>query len=495
VQSRIRARAQVRGIRLAGVAATWLCLILCGSPSGAGEISGANRLEVWVEDSLGAAAYLNKLDVHYQTEKWLVGARLEYDEESIWDPERGTELIRRYAEYSDDGFTIRGGNFYTTFGRGLLFRAMEEDEVRLDRDVDGLLGTVAYRGIEGQGFIGRPRNDITYQRDDVLSGLDLDYSLAGPLRIGGGYVRLDASGDLQEEYQRPIEELAGGRLQFTHGILDAYFEGVQRIRRGERDPRGGWSGLTDSQGRDGEAYYGSVTLGIPGYVLLLEGKEYDRFDFAYATPPPANKDGAPINNGVDERGLGLILTASPAADLTFDGNGSYGESSSDEDGAQRLAWGGTLRKDWWGKGAVQVGADYVKEDSLITTTGYWLREYGGPTWNLSYYLSEMMSVTFKGHLYDRTDDEVDYTEFSSDITLSHASGKSLTFSMIRASEPLPHYEMGDAWYLVQFAWALGYSHELTVKVGEERGGITCSGGVCRWEEPFTGVRLEFVSRL
>ncbi len=471
------------------------------SKAAAGEISGANRLEVWVDDSLRAAAYLSKFDVQYQSDNWLVGARFEYDEESIWDPDRGAEITRRYAEYGDETFTLRGGNYYATFGRGLLLRAMEEDEVRLDRDMDGLHGMVSYRGLEGQGFVGRPRNDITYERDDMLSGLDAAYQLAGPLRVGGGYVRLDAGdppgepGSDSDDYRRPIEELAGGRIQFTHGIFDVYFEGAQRIRRGERNPRGGWTGLTGSKPKEGEAYYGAVTVGIPGYVLLLEGKNYERFDFDYSTPPPVNKDGAPLNNADDEQGFGAVLTASPTTDITLDGNASYAESGDDHDGAERTAAGLTIRKDWWGKGSIQIGGEYVKEDSLAVTTGYWLREYAGPSLEVSYYLTDMMSVAFKGHLYDRTDDDVEYTEVTSDITLSHASGKSITFSIISASEELPHYEMGDTWYLVQLAWSLGYSHELTVKIGEERGGITCSGGVCRYEEPFEGVRIELMSRL
>ena len=40
----------------------------------------------------------------------------------------------------------------------------------------------------------------------------------------------------------------------------------------------------------------------------------------------------------------------------------------------------------------------------------------------------------------------------------------------------------------------GYDHDLKLKIGDERGGVTCSGGVCHYEPPFSGVRLEFNSR-
>jgi hypothetical protein len=35
---------------------------------------------------------------------------------------------------------------------------------------------------------------------------------------------------------------------------------------------------------------------------------------------------------------------------------------------------------------------------------------------------------------------------------------------------------------------------LRVRVGAERGGYTCSGGVCREEEPFTGIKATLISR-
>jgi hypothetical protein len=33
-----------------------------------------------------------------------------------------------------------------------------------------------------------------------------------------------------------------------------------------------------------------------------------------------------------------------------------------------------------------------------------------------------------------------------------------------------------------------------VRLGAERGGYTCSGGVCRFESPFRGVKAQLISR-
>jgi len=34
---------------------------------------------------------------------------------------------------------------------------------------------------------------------------------------------------------------------------------------------------------------------------------------------------------------------------------------------------------------------------------------------------------------------------------------------------------------------------LRVRIGAERGGYTCSGGVCRFESPFRGAKVQLIS--
>jgi hypothetical protein len=450
---------------------------------------------VWVEDSLGAASYLNRFDIQYASGSWLVGARLETDEESWWDEERGTEILRRFAEYSSEQLLLRGGSFYATIGRGLVFRAMEDEEVRIDRDVDGVYGSVNWRGLEAQALAGRPRNDETHLRDDFVSAVDLMIAAGPALRLGGAYARLDAAEgdeDFEEIQGRPpLEEIVGGRLQFTHGPIDAMVEGAQRMIRGGNDPRGGWE---SSSAEDGHAWYGSVSVGTLGYVLLLEGKHYLDFDAPYVTPPPVNYEGRPINDGFDERGLGLTFTVSPSPELTFEGNGSWAEAS--DGSADRGAARAIARREWWGRGALQIGGEWTREKGL---EGHDEREYYGPMLEASYYLDPTTSLQLVGHVYARRDSllgELDeYTEVQTDLTLSQAATRSLTLSMIWASNPVSEFGNEDLWLSLQLSWTFGYNHDLLIKVGEERGGIVCSGGVCHYEPPFAGVRVELVSRL
>jgi hypothetical protein len=460
-------------------------------------ISACNRLEVWVEDSLRASAYLNQFDLLYMGEKWNVGARLEMDEEKWWDPERETKLVRRYAEYHDELLGMRAGTYYATFGRGLVLRAMEDVDVRVDRDIDGIYGSIDWKKLHGQAVLGHPRSDRSSKRTNVLAGGDAEVEALPGLFLGGAYIRKDAQNDAAAEdldqLGRPaLEECAGGRVNWVHGLLDVYLEGAKRMPRAADDPHGGW---TWTSAEDGYAWYGSLNVGVTGYTVLLEGKDYLRYDVDYATPPPVNQAGQPLNSAIDERGGAVLVTASPSDDLTIEAAGSYADGR-DEPG-KRSDTLGSIRKDWWGQGSLKVGGEWIKEEEIESHV---LREHAGPILDVSYYVAEQASVILHGSLFSWTNhyrgtESQDYNEITTDLTLSLGESRSATLSVIKATEEITEFAGDDMWTSVALTWGFGHNHDLMIKFGQERGGIVCSSGICIYEPPFTGVRMVLSSRL
>jgi hypothetical protein len=51
------------------------------------------------------------------------------------------------------------------------------------------------------------------------------------------------------------------------------------------------------------------------------------------------------------------------------------------------------------------------------------------------------------------------------------------------------------WPVVGGTYRIGDAHTLGLQYGSERGGVVCTGGVCRYINPFTGVRLSIISKL
>ncbi|MCK4413361.1 MAG: hypothetical protein KAY32_07455 [Candidatus Eisenbacteria sp.] len=462
-----------------------------------GGLSGGNHIRVWIEDPDREASYLNQFDLQFTRGAWTVAARLEFDEEERLDPESSLGIRRRYAEYHGDAATLRAGTFYATFGRGLLLRSEEDETVRIDRDLDGVHGTLHWRTMEGQAFVGQPRNDDTHERDDLLSGAEMNLRLRPRLRIGAGYVRMDTRDEEASEAHesdlapgKPVEELFGGHIEWSHGILDAALEGARRLVWGTRDAREGWIGI---DGEHGHAFYGSVALGVPGYSWLIEGKHYDRFDAPYSTLPPVNSDGQPINDGRDEYGAGVTLLASQG-DVTYETAWSY--ATADDEPGERLAAEGSLRRDWWGRGALELGAEWIEETELESHS---YRSYAGPLLEATYYLGPEVSLEFHGKFFAWTNEvrgsqRQQYNETTADLSLSFGASRAVTLSVLTASDPVVEYENDDTWISLELAWGFGYSQDLKIKIGDERGGVVCSGGICHYEPPFSGVRFELVSR-
>jgi hypothetical protein len=55
------------------------------------------------------------------------------------------------------------------------------------------------------------------------------------------------------------------------------------------------------------------------------------------------------------------------------------------------------------------------------------------------------------------------------------------------------YKGETSWPVVEAVWSITDRNMLRVRVGAERGGYTCSGGVCREEAPFNGIKAQLIS--
>ncbi|MBA7595212.1 hypothetical protein ES703_02173 [subsurface metagenome] len=64
---------------------------------------------------------------------------------------------------------------------------------------------------------------------------------------------------------------------------------------------------------------------------------------------------------------------------------------------------------------------------------------------------------------------------------------------IRNKEVLLESE-GTEWKVIELRWDISDSHTLNIMAGSEKGGLICSGGVCRIEEPFEGIKINLLSR-
>src|SRR5690349_11851306 len=76
-------------------------------------------------------------DVRLFVNDFMFGARYEYDDPIEFG--KGTKGIsRRFVEFKKEGFTVRAGNYYDVFSKGLTFNAFESRPIGFNTEMDGV---------------------------------------------------------------------------------------------------------------------------------------------------------------------------------------------------------------------------------------------------------------------------------------------------------------------------------------------------------------------
>ena len=99
---------------------------------------------------------------------------------------------------------------------------------------------------------------------------------------------------------------------------------------------------------------------------------------------------------------------------------------------------------------------------------------------------------------DGTRPSVDKRTLNDIITLQYSFNPLITFGGLAdfsiQYENMP-YHIEDSWFQGFVSLRLGGSHTLLTSFGSERGGINCTGGICRVVPPFKGLRLSLTSQI
>jgi len=256
-------------------------------------------------------------------------------------------------------------------------------------------------------------------------------------------------------------------------------------------------------GRDkGLGYYLSATAAVSGYSLLGEYMDYDKLGYPAAAyhfndPPTPIKSGVAIDRGVDEKGFGVTATATPLSPLYLEAN--YGRLYRHKDSLTGVV-------EWEGKSRYSLGSDWtfeakfnhmVQENIELHVAG---RKTDKPTITVNYLLGQStfqlegeynFVVEDTGHL------AVPWKYHETALSLSYGIGEALLFTVGWQGVDMKlerRYNGQQSWPMFETVWSITERNVLRVRIGAERGGYTCSGGVCRFEAPFKGVKAQLISR-
>lgn len=495
----------------------WLVVLTCSAAAAAElSFSGVNRAEFWAFQENWATQAEDKLDLNvgFGDFQGQLGF-FTYEPSKPWDAVRKPLRLFDYSlAYSPEQLEVLYGKFFQTFGKGLALRAYSDDDFRHYKSLHGLRGTMHLpRQTELVLLAGRLR-DVFFQEnayktinvsdttDQVLGGdvssqpLSWDGGewLAGNLNLGGRYVRVNRA---QDPTPRAFTELAGGNLSTLVGPVELYGEACWRL--GTKPGIGG---------RDkGFGYYGSATVAFSGFSILGQVMDYDKIGFPtgvyhYNDPPTPIKSGVALDRGVDERGFGLVVTGSPAGQLYVEGN--FGRLYRHDDSSAGV-------EEWEGKSRYSAGTDWTFEGSFNhmlqenVELGTCRRAVDKPVAHANYLLGEHtfgLEVEY-AFVSERPTDTTaapgpyPWQYHESAVAVSYGYGEALTFTLGWQGvdkKLAKRYDNETSWPVLEAVWSITQRNMLRVRLGAERGGYTCSGGVCRFEAPFRGAKVQLISR-
>ena len=424
---------------------------------------------------------------------------------------------KRFIEFKHKYLTIRGGNFYRSWGQGLFFGATELVELNFDSGLDGVLIESSYGSLDAALYRG-VEADISDDFREAAEGTWLSYRLPQDIRIGGSFSHLD------EGPRHPVIDRSGIEAEADLDIGSLY--AVYTADRLDSEPE-----------KNHHAFYGTASVYGFGWALFAEYRNYNLF--TYNDPSAANTysqqpslqyppTGMPeatmylldrhprLNHWENEVGYQLEMTLSRNewnlsvnfCQLSERENDGLIPVFKEQYSPYQAMFIHLKRDPFTGERFALQGG--FQEDVEFTSTalgGYsnWFKRIGlGGLYERE--VGSRISLTCElqlAHVDDVTRDEVSWDEYfaltftrSPELTITGIIERSDSESEIGGLKWQKELPGGRAryWPSGEISLNLFERHQIRLFVGHERGGLRCTGGVCRWVNPFKGVKINFISQ-
>ena len=485
-------------------------------------------------------AAINRLNLTL-SKNYLMGG-IRYDTEAYFEKDQYRVkylLEKAFVQYENHGLFLRGGDFYTNMGNGLLLSVLKRDEFGMDNTIRGGIaqygdagGYVELRALggfinEGDDLSFKPerteQEEPDFDEQDTVYGGQMELGKPGwgflELRgLAGALQPNESIGAIDLEEEDPFQLFAvGGRwLNFgDHGSFRGEYAWYE-IEDRKKD--------VDSIELEGRAAYGALNLDFYPVTFLFEGQDYYHFNFPYAEPPILEFEKQTFGHAPDREdiigGRGYMEIFIPGIEVSVHGNyyraarhervpdelaGHY-DATDEKDAEETGEWiehsYGGVEKIFDGGAYVMAGGGYREEHEA--PEGRWAHgEFDGG-----------VPITSKHELTI----EARYKDFYQ--TTGFFKGEQYgTWSASPAWNYSPYmsltgrYEFSDEPAVASGVVGAGqtdeddndyWSGELTVHAGQHvdmkffygsvKGGLLCSGGVCQQVPAFEGLKADLTLR-
>jgi len=427
-----------------------------------------------------------------------------------WFPSLPASLVESltYVDYTiayrKTPVNIQYGRFYTTFGRGLCLNQYLDEDFRVDNSLSGIKTEIEIYKSKFTMLIGKPRNiffeenkyKIKNDLTDQIGGVNLDVGLIPKTALGGRYVRINTRNDLDPS---AFTELYGGNLGASLGPFEAY--GEYAMQKGCYPVYGGRL--------SGKGYLTTASFSIPRLGIVGQYMDFDSLGFPYGAtyrynePPNPIKAGIGVTRGVDEKGYGGTITFTPIDILS--GEASHNRLFTHDKNAGVYETVGKLIGHPNDRMEILAQTEYIIRDKIeaIVLSGQtvsYKKQEVKPMLELTYDLGSFyVEASFEMGRYTVEALALKSTYMDQDVSIAVGKPEFMVLTLKYGWRDRTPYWLIDkitrekSWPLVELSWDISNRHNLRILAGAMRGGVICTGGVCRFEVPFKGIRLTMTS--
>ncbi len=434
---------------------------------------------LWKE---GTERFLSEGDFGLYGQGWSVGGRVySLQNKLLFATNVSFDLLQRFVAIETESFEARAGSFYSAEGRGLAWASVRDEQVALDRWLEGAQVKFRKGPFEAEAFSGVKRELYYYTLSDDSTHPVRGFraGLSGFLgELGATYLRRQAilfDTTLVSVYQ-------GGFGALRLGPLELYGEAV----RGKLQVEDWWLAGDSTPDTTTLSWYASVNLGFKGFSLLGELKEYHLLQNGVNLPPPVNTYGVYATPQLDERGHGLTARwrVGPAS---FAAGRYY---SADTSARHRVEENTATLDLYTPRWQLKMGFTHALLDSVMEEEGVGYvarRTERWPRGELTLIPWRALSITLGSDLWLRQDDTLSYRDTELRLGLGWGPWGTITFKRQTRST-------GGKWQGVELAARLDQGLDLLAFYGSQQGKMVCSGGICRYEPEFEGFKVLILAR-
>jgi len=448
---------------------------------------------------------LNQIDLTLTGGPFLLGMRL--DTNLDFSPmEEEFSLAKRFLEVDRKNFNLRAGDFYYSVGRGLLFSVLKTFEKEgleyiIDTTIDGGKVAFNYGPFSTEffgGWIEREKSSDEEDKifDKILGGtLGWRYKNFANLKFNFLHSRLE-KGWLSGNKNVSMESISLDVPNISEKAkLYGEFSLVQKDRY-YTDERIHGHGLYLESG----FFWGDFTL-------LLEFKDYKFLDFEYNRPPLLETERLEIlanqfdTSATDVTGVSSQVTYfSQRINSLFYGKFSYSKFGKHERNITHFFAG--VEHKFKSTGYLDFLAGYRIEDttSLIfySTAGNTFHYQFNFTYPLTSRLSleaDWKSRDFKGESFVDYPKRYNYYERRSFFSIHYSPRWIITLLYDRTTDPeILTFKNKKNWWGGQVEVRVTHANSIRIFYGSMKGGVKCSGGICKFFPPFEGLRIDAIFR-